>query len=99
MEMLTQGLELLGPTLVALLTVPALAGLKYVVTFIDGWPAWAQQISAVLIAAGLAKLGALTNLVLPESLHLFTGETVEGLLAAAMAFGVHAGKKAKIAGG
>ncbi len=95
MEILTQGLELLGPTVVALLTVPALGGIKRIVTFIDGWPAWAQQISAVLIAAGLAQLGALTNLVIPESFQLFTGETVEALLAAAMAFGVHAGKKTR----
>lgn len=95
MEML---LELVGPTLVALLTVPVLAGVKYVVTAIDGWPAPIQQMLAVLVAAGLAQLGALTNLVLPETLQLFTGETVEALLAAAMAFGVHAGKKAREAG-
>ena len=97
MEVLTQGLELLGPTIVALLTVPALGGIKKIATFVDGWPSWAQQLSAVLIAAGLTQLGGLTNTVLPESLQLFTGENVEALLSAAMAFGIHAGKKAKSA--
>lgn len=97
MEILTQGLELLGPTLVALLTVPALGAIKRAVAFVDGWPAWAQQLSAVLIAAGLTQLGGLTSTVLPESLQLFTGENIEALLSAAMAFGIHAGKKAKSA--
>lgn len=87
-------LELLGPTIVALLTVPVMSGLKFSVNVLDNLPAAAQQIVAVLIAYGLAKLGALTSLVLPDTLHLFTGETVDALLSAAMAFGIHAGKKA-----
>ena len=86
-------LELLGPTLVGLATVPAMSVVKYIVHAIDRLPAAAQQILAVLIAYGLAQLGTLTNLVLPETLHLFSGETVDALLSAAMAFGIHAGKK------
>lgn len=88
-------LELLGPTIVGILTVPVMNGIKRLVSFVDGWPAALQQITAVLIAVGLTELGQLLSVALPGDLALFTGADVEALLSAAMAFGIHAGKKAR----
>ena len=95
MESLTQLLEMLGPTVVAILTVPIMSGLKYLVTFVDNLPAWAQQISTVFIAFGLSKVGALTSLVLPETLHVFGDSDVAALISAGMAFAIHAGQKTR----
>lgn len=95
MDILAQLLTLLGPTLVAIFTVPLMSGIKWVVTFVDKWPPWAQQITTVLIAFGLSQLGALTNLALPTDLHLFADANVSALISSGMAFAIHAGKKAK----
>jgi len=95
MEMLTELLAYIGPTVVAILTVPLMRGIKYVVTVVDKLPAWVQQLVTVVLAFGLTQLGALTNMVLPESLHLFTDADVAGLISAGMAFAIHAGQKAK----
>lgn len=96
METLLQLLEMLGPTLVAILTVPLMGVFKRLVTFLDTLPAWAQQMITVVIAFGLTQLGAMTNMVLPEAFHLFGDADVAGLISAGMAFAIHAGQKAKL---
>lgn len=87
--------ELLGPTLVAILTVPAMAGLKQVVAWIDTLPAPVQQVLVVLISAGLTWLGSTLGLALPADLALFADADVSALIAAGMAMAIHAGKKAR----
>lgn len=96
MDILT--LEMLGPVLVALATVPLLGGIKRFFSFVDDWSPYAQRAVAVIIATLLTMLGSWLSVDLPESLQLFTGETVEALVAAAMAMAIHAGNKAKQAG-
>ncbi len=97
METLNELSLVLAPTIVAMLTVPVMRGIKFLITAVDGFPAWAQQIMTVLIAFGLSKLAALTGTVLPESLELFSGNDAEALVSAALAMAMHAGKKAKVA--
>jgi len=94
LTLLSSLLELLGPLLVGLLTVPIMGLVKQAVGFLDSMPAAVQQIVAVLIAFGLTQLGGLANTILPEGLALFTGADIEALLSAGIAFAVHAGKKA-----
>ncbi len=93
MSILTQALELLGPTLVGIITVPLMSGVKYVAHFIDRWPAWGQQLGTVGIAFGLSQLGVLTNTILPDAFHLFTDADMSALISSGMAFAIHAGKK------
>lgn len=93
MDILFELLSLLGPTLVALLTVPIMQGLKSAVTFLDNSPAAVKQIIVVLIAFGLTKLGEFLNLTLPGELTLFTGEDIGALLSAGLSMAIHAGKK------
>lgn len=95
MDIALKMLELIGPTLVAILTVPLLGWVKKVVQIIDAFPPWAQQILAVLMAFGLTQLGTFLNVQLPTELSLFTESSASALLSAAMAFGIHAGKKAR----
>lgn len=95
MDILLDAAALLGPMIAGLLTVPVLQLLKRVSGLVDRSPAWLKQLLGVVIAYGITQLGAMLELVLPLDLNMFTGETVEALLAAAIAFGVHAGKRAK----
>lgn len=94
-DLLLQAAELLGPLVAGLLTVPVLGALKRVAGFIDRTPAAVQQLLGVVVAYVLTQLGTALDVVLPGELSLFTGESTEVLLAAAIAFGVHAGKKAR----
>jgi len=87
--------DLLGPVLVAMLTVPIMGYLKRAAGWIDGLAAGFQQILVVLIAAGLTWLGVMLNVALPTDLSLFAEADVSALLSAAMAYGIHAGKKAR----
>ena len=98
MDMLLELASLIGPTVAGLLTVPILSGIKRLVTVIDRAPAAVKQVLAILIAFGLTKLGELAQVALPGELSLFTGSDVEALLSAAIAFGVHAGQKARGSG-
>lgn len=96
--MIDSALELvgaLGPALAGLLTVPILQGIKSVSGFVDRSHAVVKQVAAVVIAFGLTQLGALLGVVLPAELALFDGSSTEALVAAAIAFGVHAGQKAR----
>lgn len=95
MDILLGLAETLAPLIIGMLTVPVMNTLKKAVVFVDNLSAPVQQIVVVLIAWGLTHLTSLTNVVLPESLHLVTGDHIEALLSAAIAFGIHAGKRAK----
>ena len=90
-----QLMELLGPTLVAILTVPVMTLVKKGWTWVGKWPPWAQQITVVLVAALFTELGTFLNMALPSDVMLFTEETWGALLSAAMAMGIHAGQRAK----
>ncbi len=95
MDTMLELLTMLGPTIVAILTVPLMRGIKFTVTVVDGWPPAVQQIMTVVLAFGLSKLGALTNLVFPEAFHLFGEGDAAALISAGMAFAIHAGEKAR----
>ncbi len=90
--------QYLGPLLAAWLTVPVLGWIKGWLSLLDRAPAPVQQVAALLTAFGLAKLGAWIDVFLPGELQLFTGESLEALVTAGLAFAFHAGKKAKDAG-
>lgn len=102
MDALLELAGLLGPLIAGLLTVPIVNAIKSLVVALDRTPAAVKQVLAVVIAWGLTKLGTIADpllgVVMPDELSLFTGETTEALIAAAIAFGVHAGQRARQAG-
>lgn len=86
-------MTLLGPAIAGLLTVPILNAIKRLSTWVDNTPAVVKQMLAIVIAFVLTKGGELINTALPTDLALFTGESLEALIAAGIAYGVHAGRK------
>lgn len=95
MDILLDFAGVAGPAIAGLLTVPALQGVKKVSGLVQKAPATVKQFLGIGIAFGLTKLGAAANVALPPSLELFDGSSTEALIAAGIAFGVHAGKKAR----
>lgn len=95
MEMLFDLLAAVGPAIAGVLTVPILQALKSASDRLDRAPALVKQVLGVLIAFGLTTLGGLLDVTLPGDLALFSGTDVEAAVAAAIAFAVHAGRKAK----
>lgn len=89
------GLEYVGPTLVAILTVLLFGGLKAYLRWVDTLPPWVQQLLVVATAGILTHIGAALALVLPTDLALFGEPELSTLLSAAMAYGIHAGKRAR----
>ena len=73
--------------------MPVFGLIKKTVAWLDTLPAWIQQIAVVLVAAALSVVGTALDTLLPGSLSLFTEADVSALLSAAMAFGIHAGRK------
>lgn len=98
LDLVFQALELLGPTLVGILTVPVFGAIKKGAAFVDNLPAWVQQIAVVVVAGALSAVGTQLDVLLPGSLSLFAESDVSALLSAAMAYGIHAGKKASARG-
>lgn len=94
MEILLNLLEQTGPVLAGIITVPILQGLKSVSSWLDARNPLVKQLLAVVIAFGLTQLGALLGTTLPGELELFTGDDIQGAVAAGIAFAVHAGRKA-----
>jgi len=88
-------LEIIAHPLVAILTVVVMTGIKRLVAWVDSLAPYAQQIIVVLLAYVFTQLGAWATLPLPTELALFTEVDVSALLNAAMAYGIHAGKRAK----
>ena len=95
MDVTFEMLEALGPTIVAVLTVPTMKGVKYVVHYVDTMPAWSQQIITVLLAFWMTKLGVWLNVAMPGDVMLFGEQEVSAVLSAGMAMAMHAGQKAK----
>jgi len=95
MDIISKLLELVGPTVVALATVPLMGLLKKGLALLDKAPAMLQQILVILIAFGLTQLGGVVNVALPTDLSLFTESDLGALLSAGMAMAIHAGTKAK----
>ena len=88
-------LEIIAHPLVAILTVVLMGGIKNLLAWVDSLSPSVQQIIVVLLAYGLTHLGAWLTLALPTELALFTEADVSSLLNAAMAYGIHAGKRAR----
>lgn len=87
--------EMLGPVLVAMLTVPIQAGVKRLASVMDKLPAWVQQLLTLVIAWVLTQAGSTVNPVLPEPVQLFSASDTSALISAGMAWAIHAGKKAR----
>ena len=85
---------LLGPFVVAALTIPVMNGIRSAVGVINTAPALVKRLIVIVIAFGLAKLSVLAGVALPENLEGITVENLEALGAAALAFAFHAGDKA-----
>ena len=95
LAVLSGALVIVGPTVVAIISVPAFDLFKLVTSLKGKLPDWLQQLMVPMLAFGLNWLGVLTNTILPESLELFTAGHTMALLSAAMAFGIKAGQQAK----
>jgi len=78
-----------GPTIIGILTVPAMRGLKLAIPAVDGLVPWAQQIAVVVIAVILTQLGAFLNVQLPTELSLLTANDLEAVMAGGIALAVH----------
>src|SRR5690606_9287715 len=94
MQLLIEFLQVMGPAIAGLLTVPILQGIKSVSGWVDSRAPFVKQALGIIIAFGLTKLGALIDVALPAGLSLFDGTHVEAVIAAGIAFAVHAGRKA-----
>ena len=90
---LTNWLVYLGPTLVGILTVPLYSLVKKYLTWLNSRPPWLQQIIVVIVAVLLTSIGTAFDVNLPENLRLFSENDINSLISAAMAYGIHAGKK------
>ena len=95
MEMLTDfgldGLELVGPLLVAVVTVPLMGWLKRFVAKLDGAGALAKQVVVIVIAGLLTFVGQWLNVALPVDLLVFASDSahLSAALSALLAFGIH----------
>jgi len=87
--------EIIAHPLVAILTVVVMSGIKRIIQWVDALAPSLQQIIVVLLAYVFTQAGAWLTLPLPADLALFTEADVSSLLNAAMAYGIHAGKRAK----
>lgn len=95
MDFLITALGFLGPAIIGSLTVPVFGGIKKIAKVLDRLPSPFQQMGALGVAGGLTWLSGTLNVLLPTELVMFSPDSVSALLAAAMAFGMHAGMKAK----
>jgi len=87
--------EIIAHPLVAILTVVVMSGIKNLAEWVGNLTPSLQQIIVVLLAYAFTQLGAWLTLPLPTELALFSEADVSGLLNAAMAYGIHAGKRAR----
>jgi hypothetical protein len=86
-------LETLGPVIIGLITVPIFGYVKKAVGFLDNLAPWIQRIAVVLVATGITYVSGLVNVVLPDSLALWTPETIDALFSGLLAIAAHAGNK------
>ena len=88
-------LEIFRMAIIATLSVLTLKGIKAVIPFIDNLSPTPQQFASVAITNVLMWVSTVLAIALPPDLELFTTSTTEGMIAAALALAIHAGKKAK----
>lgn len=93
MDIIISILETLGPVIIGLITVPVFGYVKRAVAVVDALAPWLQRIAVVLVASGITYVSGLVNVVLPESLALWTPETVDALFSGLLAIAAHAGNK------
>jgi len=89
------GLEYVGPTLVGILTVVVFGLVKRYQAWVGNLPPWTQQILVMVTAGILTHIGAALSILLPADLALFGEPEISTLLSAAMAYGIHAGRRAR----
>lgn len=91
MNELTNLLEFVGPTLVAITTVWLMDWMKRFVSLIDRLNPTLKRVVVILIAYGLTRLAQLVGTAVPTDLAAFTESDISALLSAAMAYAIHAG--------
>lgn len=95
MDFLNMALSLLGPMLIGQATVPLYGGIKKLSAKVKALPGPFHQFGALATASALTWVSGTLNVALPTDLALFDLNSTSALLAGAMAYGMHAGKKAK----
>jgi len=85
--------EVLAPVIVGILTVPLTDSLKKGLGWIKERPPWVVQVLVPLVALGLTYLSKLVGVALPTDLWLWEQPEVAAVLAAAIAFAIHAARK------
>jgi hypothetical protein len=85
-------LTLLFPLVVGYLARGIMQGLKYIQT-VDNWPAWAKQLTVVVISASLALLGAWVGVDFGVGLDGVTEAGLTTILSAIFAMVTHNGSK------
>ena len=83
----------LGPAIVGLLTVPLWGKIKGFREWIGRINAPFQRLIVIVLAGAITWIGGQLGLALPGEIALWEPDTVSALLAAAIAFGAHAGDK------
>lgn len=81
--------------LVGILTMYVMMLLKSVQKWVANLRAVWQQIIVALFAYGITQLGFFLNLILPENISAWDTSAVSASISAAIAYGVHAGKRLK----
>ncbi len=84
---------MLVPVIVAIVSVPLFGYVKKVVVFIDALHPNIQRLLVVVQVWALALLSQLAGVALPDNLAGFELSTVESVVAAALAFLLHAVRK------
>lgn len=90
-----EALQLVGPLLAGILTEPLLALIFRLAGVLKRLPNWGKQLAGLAVAYGLTVAGQWLNVALPTELALFTGNDVEALISAVIAYGIADRKRAK----
>ena len=85
--------QVLGPAVIALVTVPAFERIKKW-SWISRLPTTGKQLSVLVLALLMTRIAAPVDAYLPEAAAMFGDPDTAALLAAAMAYAIHAGKRA-----
>ena len=90
MELVSRLLEDFGPVLIGFILKPAFGLIKRFLPFVDSQNRYVQRALLFGIALGIGWVSQALAVVLPESIDLWTIDTVESLFAGLLAMIIHA---------
>ena len=70
-----------------------MSGLKKLITFLDRWPPWAQQLVVAGVAVLITLVGSATDVYLPEDISLWANVEISAVISTAIAYALHAARK------